>query len=123
MGIVLAISGLLIIVLLEMRYQSARGRLLGEVEFLKGPQTYTELASPHTSTESESHFDSLVRINVENLAAYYSLVKVHTNKSFNVAVWVGIVKFAFMGYLLDSGSPYILWSAPATSAKHFTMDL
>jgi hypothetical protein len=29
-----------------------------------------------------SYFDSLVRINVENLAAYYSLVKNHTDNSF-----------------------------------------
>ena len=27
------------------------------------------------------------------------------------------------GYLLHSGSPYILWSAPSVSAKHFTMEL
>ena len=28
-----------------------------------------------------------------------------------------------MGYLLDSGSPYILWSDSSGFAKHFTMDL
>jgi hypothetical protein len=28
-----------------------------------------------------------------------------------------------MGYLLHSGNPYILWSAPSAFAKHFTIDL
>ncbi len=47
--------------------------------------------------ESEpSYFDSLVRINVENLAAYYSLVKVHTDKSFAVCVAVGVIGFVLI---------------------------
>lgn len=28
----------------------------------------------------------------------------------------------FTGYLLHSGNPYILWSAPSAFAKHFTID-
>jgi hypothetical protein len=28
-----------------------------------------------------------------------------------------------VGYLLHSGNPYILWSAPSAFAKHFTIDL
>src|SRR5713101_6815317 len=28
-----------------------------------------------------------------------------------------------MGYLLHSGRPYILWSAPSVLAKHFTINL
>ena len=28
-----------------------------------------------------------------------------------------------VGYLLHSGRPYILWSAPSALAKHFTIDL
>jgi hypothetical protein len=44
-----------------------------------------------------SYFDSLVRINVENLAAYYALVKVHTNKSFLISIGVGMVGFTLVG--------------------------
>jgi hypothetical protein len=42
-------------------------------------------------TSAASYFDSLVKINVENLAAYYTLVKVHTNKSFTVSIAVGLL--------------------------------
>lgn len=49
-----------------------------------------------TGAPSEQYFDSLVRINVENLAAYYALVKVHTDKSFLVSIAVGIVGFVFI---------------------------
>jgi hypothetical protein len=34
-----------------------------------------------------------------------------------------LIKYWFMGYLLDSGSHYILWSAASACAKHFTIDL
>ena len=39
------------------------------------------------------YFDSLVKINVENLAAYYSLVKTHTSQSFKVSLLVSIIGF------------------------------
>lgn len=41
----------------------------------------------------DSYFDKLVRINVENLAAYYALVKAHTEKSFLTASAVGVIGF------------------------------
>ncbi|HEX5284062.1 MAG TPA: hypothetical protein VFW30_08075 [Bryocella sp.] len=41
----------------------------------------------------DSYFDSLVKINVENLAEYYELVKSHTDKSFSVSVGAGIIGF------------------------------
>jgi hypothetical protein len=41
----------------------------------------------------DTYFDRLVRINVENLAAYYALVKEHTEKSFLTASAVGVIGF------------------------------
>jgi hypothetical protein len=52
---------------------------------------------PSSPSASEpSYFDRLVTINVENLAAYYTLVKVQTDKSFTTSVAAGIVGFAFV---------------------------
>lgn len=46
---------------------------------------------------SNSYFDSLVRINVDNLASYYALVKIHTNKSFLVSISAGVIGFILIG--------------------------
>ena len=43
-----------------------------------------------------SYFDSLVKINIDNLAEYYSLVKVHTNNSFRSSLLTAFVGFAFI---------------------------
>jgi hypothetical protein len=43
--------------------------------------------------EKPSYFDSLVRINVENLAAFYVLVKGHAEKSYKIAIRVCIFGF------------------------------
>jgi hypothetical protein len=44
---------------------------------------------------SIDYFDKLVKINVENLSAYYELVKIQTDKSFKASLWV-----AYFGALL-----------------------
>jgi hypothetical protein len=56
------------------------------------------VTGPETKDRRETgdYFDALVRINVENLAGYYSLVKVHTNKSFLVAIAAGIAGFVLL---------------------------
>jgi len=46
--------------------------------------------------ERPSYFDSLVRINVENLAAFYALVKGHTDRSYKVAIRVCVFGFCLM---------------------------
>ena len=57
-------------------------------EFAKAPEQLGK--SP------ASYFDNLVKINVENLAEYYSLVKVHTNNSFRASLGAALVGFAFI---------------------------
>jgi len=44
----------------------------------------------------EAYFDRLVKINVENLSEYYSLVKVHTGQSFNLSLIVSVVGFVMI---------------------------
>lgn len=46
--------------------------------------------------QSPSYFDSLVKINVDNLAEYYSLVKVHTNNSFRASLLAGAIGFGLI---------------------------
>jgi hypothetical protein len=43
--------------------------------------------------ERPSYFDSLIRINVENLAAFYVLIKRHTDKSYKIAMRVCVFGF------------------------------
>ena len=72
-------------------------------------------SSPDPSQAEPSYFDRLVGINVENLAAYYTLVKVHTDKSFVVATAAGVVGFALVatglafGYLAADSSPHMAY--------------
>ena len=67
------------------------------------------------SQAEPSYFDRLVGINVDNLAAYYVLVKVHTDKSFLVATAAGVVGFTLvatglvLGYFGAAGSPNITY--------------
>jgi hypothetical protein len=46
--------------------------------------------------EKPSYFDSLVRINVENLAAFYMLIKWHAARSYKIAMWVCVFGFFLM---------------------------
>lgn len=52
--------------------------------------------SSSPSPESSLYFNKLVKINVENLAAYYVQVKTQTNKSFTASLAVGIIGFALI---------------------------
>lgn len=64
-------------------------------------------------SDSQSYFDNLVKINIENLSEYYSLVKTHTNNSFRVSILSGIIGFFFItfglvvGFSYDDKSPVI----------------
>jgi len=60
--------------------------------------------------EKPSYLDSLVRINVENLAAFYALVKGHTDKSHKVALRV--CAFGFFLMLVGLAVGFINISSP-----------
>ncbi len=49
-----------------------------------------------TKFEKPSYFDSLVRINMENMAAFYVLVKGHADRSYKVAIRVCVFGFFLM---------------------------
>lgn len=55
------------------------------------------LGLPEPTENKPEYFDSLVKINIENLAAYYSLVKTHTSQSFKVSLLISVVGFALIG--------------------------
>jgi hypothetical protein len=68
-----------------------------DLSVLKARQRIADRFARGGSDVSEtSYFDSLVRINVENLAAYYALVKAQTDKSFLASLAVGVVGFVLI---------------------------
>lgn len=54
------------------------------------------LGFPETVDQRPEYFDSLVKINIENLAAYYSLVKVHTSQSFKISLISSTIGFGLI---------------------------
>jgi uncharacterized membrane protein len=64
------------------------------------------LKLPDSNNPTTEYFDSLVKINVENLSAYYTLVKTHTQQSFKVSLMAGIVGFILIGVGLVIGFQY-----------------
>ncbi|WP_439185874.1 TRADD-N-associated membrane domain-containing protein [Carboxylicivirga taeanensis] len=48
------------------------------------------LKLPDSKNPTTEYFDNLVKINVENLSAYYTLVKTHTQQSFKVSLLSGV---------------------------------
>jgi hypothetical protein len=65
-----------------------------DLEVLAAKKRILSRSSRHgepASEQSISYFDRLVDINVTNLGAYYSLVKIHTNNSFYVSTAAGTV--------------------------------
>lgn len=61
------------------------------------------LGFPDESAQKPDYFDSLVKINVENLGAYYLLVKTHTSQSFRVSLGVCIAGFVLIAVGLAIG--------------------
>lgn len=61
------------------------------------------LGFPESSDDKPEYFNSLVKINVENLAAYYSLVKTHTSQSFKVSLAVSVIGFVLIAVGLTIG--------------------
>ncbi len=67
-----------------------------------------------------AYFDSLVKLNVENLEAYYKLVRHHTDKSFMVSIVVGIIGLSLIvaglviGFLTPAKTPTLSYIASAS---------
>lgn len=56
------------------------------------------------ATEKPTYFESLVEINVLNLASYYELVKTHTDKSYRTTVRICLFGFFLIvaGLVIDA---------------------
>lgn len=98
------LSGLFFILSLLMFIASAGAQISvqkaeAEIEKLENRNQVRSIFSGDptgTSKNEPSYFDKLVQINIENLSEYYSLVKVHTNKSFSFSVIAGLVGFVLI---------------------------
>jgi hypothetical protein len=78
--------------------KSKEGSVILELDELKAKKRILLRlpAEASESAETASYFDRLVNINVSNLEAYYRLVKVHTNNSFQVSLVVGCIGFVLI---------------------------
>ena len=92
------------------------------IEQLQVRQRYRSLLDGHIPNESDSkssYFDALVEINIENLGAYYSMIKSHTNNSYLISAITGVVGFCFiivglgLEFFVNSSSSVALISAGA----------
>ncbi len=91
------VGGLYLVILIQNRIGSMRT----ELEVLKARQRILNQFKSDAPLSADkqggaTYFDSLVRINVDNLAEYYALVKAHTDKSFLVSIAVGSAGFAMI---------------------------
>ena len=107
----------------EARFRIATARRDAECEASKVRKRLFEYV-PSDGERPQDYFDALVRINVENLAGYYSLVKVQTNNSFLAALAMGAAGFVLLAVGLVVGfnastqsnpMPYISSGAGAMS--------
>lgn len=57
---------------------------------------FEEQVKVENTSQGDSYFSTLVRINIDNLSDYYTLVRVHTDNSFKVTISVGIVGFVLI---------------------------
>lgn len=57
----------------------------------------------NAETDQSNYFKRLVSINVENLAAYYGLVKSHTARSFWAALFASLIAFLALMYAITVG--------------------
>lgn len=76
-------------------------RIKSEIDGLESTRRLI-LGLPDQS-ESNGYFDSLVNINVENLGAYYALVKLHTARSFKLTSTAGIIGFGLIMFGIALG--------------------
>jgi uncharacterized membrane protein len=74
----------------------------GEIEQIQAIKRIY-LGFPEPNDSKPEYFDSLVKINVDNLAAYYLLVKTHTSQSFRVSITISVIGFILIAIGLSIG--------------------
>jgi hypothetical protein len=101
LALVLGAALIFIMVLLISR-TTAENSLTAEIELLEAKKRIAHGLSTADRTDAlegshtDSYFERLVKINVENLAEYYTLVKIHTNNSFRASLWAGVIGFSLI---------------------------
>ncbi len=76
--------------------QGTISSLQTDIDVLNMRMNIVNIFSGNVQESQGSYFNSLVQINVENLAAYYGLVKTHTDKSFLVSIIAGLIGFVLI---------------------------
>jgi len=99
-GLLTTMIGVLVYPFAYGQREAILGRIRASLDILETRKRIMKGLGEQRSESPPSYFDTLVKINVENLANYYSLVRVQTDKSFVVSVWVGLVGFGFIALSL-----------------------
>jgi hypothetical protein len=78
-------------------------------------KSINEKLSTKPSSAEDTYFDNLVKINVENLAAYYELVKIQTDKRFRASLTIAYFGASLLliglavGFFRDSSASTITY--------------
>ncbi len=95
--IFIAFTGAIFMIIASFGTQGKILTLQTDVDIYKEKLRIASIFLGNVQESSNSYFDSLVRINVDNLASYYALVKIHTDKSFLVSITAGVIGFILIG--------------------------
>ncbi len=97
MGLAFAAYSIFGAAYLAVMRQSRVASLRQELDVLRAKKRILNRgAAVLSETSPPSYFDRLVDINVTNLEAYYGLVKIHTNNSFQVSIAAGCIGFVLI---------------------------
>lgn len=92
-GVIVAISSLGGIAAFYTKRQNSIYVETSQLNLLKAREKILSDPVLHDRENNHSDFNRLVAINIENLAEYYEMIKLHTDKSFTFALISGITGF------------------------------
>src|SRR5271169_5442464 len=95
--LIAAVFAALYLLIREAYFRMRVGRLEATLELLKAKKRFhDQLPSAEARPETKDYFDALVRINVDNLAGYYNLVRIQTDRSFMAVLAMGVAGFVLL---------------------------
>lgn len=79
-----------------LQYSSVQSKINQTVSRMRLDEQLGVIGGKTTKSSDEEYFDKLVKINVENLSAYYGQVKEHANKSFIASLVMSLIGFSLI---------------------------
>lgn len=104
--------------------RSKQTRAEYEIDFLQSKKKILLSIPGKQASENqpikEPYFESLVRINIDNLSDYYKMVRIHTENSYQLSYWCGLFGFIliatgiFIGFVPSESARIARYIAVAT---------